>query len=414
MPLCLGLPDGACPKKRNDSTVRNGEGDLMLCPDCNKTRFQLYLEQQGKSVGREQPATNKHLALETVPIRSDTATRVSTRKQRAKATATTAPAAGGTSASSRNTSRKSNISESDVVICAACRQQCVDNSKVLTCAICTDVYDQNCSGLTNDVFETLLSIVKLTEWVCVECRNACRSKMHQLQSTQAKAAEQISDIHVSLAVLQQEVQAIQAIQRGPCASEWPPLSSVQPVGMAARPKQNENDTNIVMTVHNTLRDISRRKSNVVVSGLPESNDDDDDEAMFLNFCEENLTIKPSILPNSCRRLGRKITSDPRPRRLLVRLRSDSSAADVLAAAKKLKFSDNEFARSVYINRDLSPAEAKLAYERRLKLRERQAAATSEPPLASTTTPPETVNSQQATTTMDVVVTSENTDSSFLP
>ena len=108
----------------------------MLCPDCNKTRFQLFLEQQGKSVGREQPATNKHLALETLPIRSDTATRVSTRKQRAKATATTAPAAGGTSASSRNTSRKSNISESDVQPAASSVLTTVKSSHVLYAQMC--------------------------------------------------------------------------------------------------------------------------------------------------------------------------------------------------------------------------------------------------------------------------------------
>ena len=83
--------------------------------------------------------------------------------------------------------------------------------------------------------------------------------------------------------------------------------------------------------------------------------------MILKFCEENLTTKPCILPNGCRRLGRKNASDPRPRRLLVQLRTDSNAADLLAAAEKLKYCDSEFARSVYINRDLSPTEAKMAF-----------------------------------------------------
>jgi len=39
MPRCVGLPTGPCPNGRNDSYVRNGEGDLMLCPDCDSARY---------------------------------------------------------------------------------------------------------------------------------------------------------------------------------------------------------------------------------------------------------------------------------------------------------------------------------------------------------------------------------------
>jgi len=37
---CVGLPDGPCPKNRHDKSVKNGTGDLMLCPDCDRIRFQ--------------------------------------------------------------------------------------------------------------------------------------------------------------------------------------------------------------------------------------------------------------------------------------------------------------------------------------------------------------------------------------
>ena len=43
MPRCVGLPTGPCPNGRNDSYMRNGEGDLMLCPDCDSARFQEWL-----------------------------------------------------------------------------------------------------------------------------------------------------------------------------------------------------------------------------------------------------------------------------------------------------------------------------------------------------------------------------------
>jgi len=43
MPRCEGLPNGPCPKKKNDNTVRLGEGELMLCASCDGVRHQAFL-----------------------------------------------------------------------------------------------------------------------------------------------------------------------------------------------------------------------------------------------------------------------------------------------------------------------------------------------------------------------------------
>jgi len=43
MPRCDGLPEGPCPSRKNDNTVRVGEGDLMLCKSCDKERFERFL-----------------------------------------------------------------------------------------------------------------------------------------------------------------------------------------------------------------------------------------------------------------------------------------------------------------------------------------------------------------------------------
>ena len=39
MPRCEGRPEGACPDQRIDDTVKRTQGDLMLCPECDKYRF---------------------------------------------------------------------------------------------------------------------------------------------------------------------------------------------------------------------------------------------------------------------------------------------------------------------------------------------------------------------------------------
>ena len=44
MPRFEGLPYGPCPGKRNDQSVRLGEGELMLCKACDSERHRMFLE----------------------------------------------------------------------------------------------------------------------------------------------------------------------------------------------------------------------------------------------------------------------------------------------------------------------------------------------------------------------------------
>ena len=40
---CEGLPDGPCPRSRQDRSVQLGSGDLFLCPDCDEARHRLFI-----------------------------------------------------------------------------------------------------------------------------------------------------------------------------------------------------------------------------------------------------------------------------------------------------------------------------------------------------------------------------------
>jgi len=129
-------------------------------------------------------------------------------------------------------------------------------------------------------------------------------------------------------------------------------------------------TDIETVIHKTVKDLNRRKSNVIVTGIPElTSSDTSDRELFTNFCEENLAIKPALSNLGCKRLGRSPDQQGRPRRLLVHLNSESTAADLLMAAKQLRRSDDPSVKSVYINPDLAPAEAKIAFESRQRRRE---------------------------------------------
>jgi len=127
-------------------------------------------------------------------------------------------------------------------------------------------------------------------------------------------------------------------------------------------------------VHRALNDMARRKSNVVISVLPEPNLPDDEQNKvadgnaFHDLCEQFLPVKPSLSQKGCVRLGRidRQNSQNRPRRLLVHLTNENCAQVLLANVKRLRRFPE--CAGIYINPDLCPAEAKIAYENRQRRR----------------------------------------------
>jgi len=141
---------------------------------------------------------------------------------------------------------------------------------------------------------------------------------------------------------------------------------------------NVNHTDVAAEVHRTLADASRRRNNVVIVGLPESEGHSDelannDRLAFRELCENNFSVVPVISKLGCRRLGNKTQSSSngnKPRKLLVHLESEESVTTLMKEARRLRESDSTYiAENVFLNRDMSPAELKLAYERRVLRRQ---------------------------------------------
>jgi len=128
-----------------------------------------------------------------------------------------------------------------------------------------------------------------------------------------------------------------------------------------------DDTHISLVVYRILKDTVRRKRSVVITGLPERPDIDDITA-FTELCEYYLPVKPTVGYGGCRRIGQETSAGPR--RLLLRLNSETMAVELIRCAPLLRKSDDEYvARKIFINRDLSPSESKLAYEARKRRRD---------------------------------------------
>ena len=123
---------------------------------------------------------------------------------------------------------------------------------------------------------------------------------------------------------------------------------------------------IVAAVYVDMHEKKRRANNVILSGLPPS-DSTDDRTLVSQLLETELQSKPGI--RGCKRLGLNSTGD-RPRPIQITLENQDDADYLLHHARLLRRSSSqEICDNVYINPDLTRAEAKAAYELRCRRRE---------------------------------------------
>ena len=138
--------------------------------------------------------------------------------------------------------------------------------------------------------------------------------------------------------------------------------------------KNISSQDTVTTVHKVIKDADRRKRNIIVSGL-RTVKDVDDASLFTSLCEYHFSIrlqsvKCRRIDNNSRSIGAK--DENKPSRLLVHLGSENLASEVLSQARQLRYSDDDYVRlNVFISRDMSPEEAKLAFEERVRRRKRK-------------------------------------------
>ena len=128
-------------------------------------------------------------------------------------------------------------------------------------------------------------------------------------------------------------------------------------------------------IERAVKEINRKRLNVVVSGLAETGTFHGDAQLFSDLCSEFLGLRPT--PTKCVRLGKTsplANGDTRPRLLLVSFATELEATSIISSARRLREAANDDVRRyVFINRDMTKEESKAAFERRV---ERRSAATA--------------------------------------
>ena len=256
MPRCEGRPDGPCPTLRNDHTVRFTQGDLFLCRECDEYRFPTTSVTSAivetRSGTKHKVATNLNVktgASATVPATAITTSKTQ-RKKKQPSKLTNANYISGTTDCNGATSTDLNVAavnytdvdtrseamdaidnqvnnpgdfwakhddftedfgivdnESDcgnALSCSLCHEEVSHAANSIRCSICCNAFHQECTGLTNEVFNILISIVKHAGWVC----RLCRENYGGLQTALNKAVEELADMRSSIAWLYDEIKSL--------------------------------------------------------------------------------------------------------------------------------------------------------------------------------------------------------------
>jgi len=136
----------------------------------------------------------------------------------------------------------------------------------------------------------LINLIDQTGWTCIECRKTKSTHRCKLQSVVERLTDQLADVHISLAYMKGEIDELKLKFSAKLDTKGYTEST------SASHQADENNRNVSghmrrndvssvsLEIHKTLSDITRRKKNVVVCGLPErcdtTNQHQSDEAAF--------------------------------------------------------------------------------------------------------------------------------------
>ena len=180
MPRCEGLPNGPCPKSTNNRTVKLSQGDLMLCPTREATRFPKISLSHKKTAGQS-TTTQSHSKgkdkMSTTGVRVSAGEGMLANGREGTPTPAVKTRAGRSASTTKSPSECHNY-------CPVCNELLGTNC--IHCNICDDYFHKGCSGMSPDTFKTILSIVNESGWVCQPCHRGCHDRLSSLQTASAR------------------------------------------------------------------------------------------------------------------------------------------------------------------------------------------------------------------------------------
>jgi len=305
---CQGRPeDGRCPDNKNDNTVHNTIGDLFLCNACEEYRWPTVaaatkLPITDAFVSRK-PNTKQNMKSTIGKLNAKKAPS----KGRALATSISnnsgndghddeitekfqSPSLPGCNhdhdAEQNATFMNDDTDQTTSISCSVCLMS--SNSDDISCDICKAVYHVKCLPVPPKLHEHLKTLITNLGWVCDTCRVSACNTIQTLLSAVSVLTQELASVQQQLQSKAQD--AASSPDAGSNSSGTVDTANPEISAEANITAERTSDTNVCIVVHKTLEDLQQRKSNVVVTGLPETHNVDSDRELFVNFCSEHLSI----------------------------------------------------------------------------------------------------------------------------
>lgn len=233
----------------------------------------------------------------------------------------------------------------------------------IQCEMCDQFHHLECCGVEPEMAEGVSKFVTFMGWSCRACR------MDYLRDFKRMKA----DIDSLKSELKSRSIRSDSTNLASVTNATPAESSADPEHLQTASRYNTNVnisdqpavqlSEVVQVVRKSITDASRRKRNVIVTGLAEDGDGTDDGNYLSELCEHELYMNIRTKLKSVKRIGKIIPE--KPRRLLATFYTESVAEDLLSRARDLRQSSDRYvAKNIFINKDLTPEAARDEYERR--------------------------------------------------
>ena len=242
--------------------------------------------------------------------------------------------------------------------CLECDAPCTELQQALLCERCDCWVHASCAGIENEVYDIFFkkgSRLPGVRFFCKSCDNKVTEvieKCSTLEQDTLTLKNEMVDVKAQLATINETI------------------------------KTQVNDK--VSDIMDDKREIERRKMNLIVFGLPESKPDENDKTVWdtekkiqkdieeiSNIISEDIgvALSPRTGIIDARRIGGPKPGQPRP--LKIEFRDLNTKRDVLSNAKKLRLSDKETCKKLYINPDLTEKQKKADSELRKEMWKRR-------------------------------------------
>ena len=270
-----------------------------------------------------------------------------------------------------------------------------DDSFIFTCTVCKHSSHGSCLDFEESCLDLIAAVYISISWTCKNCQDLARSSSIKGKAT--NRLTNISNISNEMETLRARLAALEKVVFDFTARlQAAPIDSTEDVvNEDSRSWASVVETNtqspvdgiqiadVIKAVHGDLINKRNGEKNVVITGLKPSSTIADKD-LFRNLCASELGIHPIPDPVSCRRLVKKQAMgnliDPNHvHPLLVVFSCEEGANRILSNAKLLRQSSSDYVKaSVYINRDLTKAEAAAEFEIRERRRTKAKAASKGP------------------------------------